>query len=76
MNTEKIHHWIYLVGVACAVLFWCFTMYGLPPRVDKLEERVREHDRKLAESTVKIDIILDDVKTIKTHILNLHGRSN
>ncbi len=75
MNTEKIHHWIYLVGVACGVLFWCFTMYGLPPRVDKLEERVREHDRKLAESTVKIDIILDDVKTIKNHILDFHGRN-
>ena len=76
MNTEKIHHWIYLIGVACAVLFWFFTMYGLPPRVDKLEERVREHDRKLAESTGKIDIILDDVKTIKTHILDFHGRIN
>lgn len=72
INTEKIHHWIYLIGVACAVAFWTFTMYGLPPRVDELEKRVREHDRKLAESTVKIDIILDDVKTIKTHILSVH----
>ncbi len=75
MNTEKIHHWIYLIGVAGAVLFWCFTMYGLPPRVDRLEERVREHDKKLAESTVKIDIILDDVKTIKNHILDFRARS-
>ena len=76
MNTEKIHHWIYLIGVAGAVLFWCFTMYGLPPRVDRLEERVREHDKKLAESTVKIDIILDDVKTIKNHILDFRARSD
>ena len=75
MNTEKIHHWIYLIGVAGAVLFWCFTMYGLPPRVDRLEERVREHDKKLAESTVKIDIILDDMKTIKNHILDFRARS-
>lgn len=75
MNTEKIHHWIYLIGVAGAVLFWCFTMYGLTPRVDRLEERVREHDKKLAESTVKIDIILDDVKTIKNHILDFRARS-
>ena len=73
MNTEKIHHWIYLIGVAGAVLFWFFTMYGLPPRVEQLEATVKEHERKLTESGVKIDIILDDVKTIKTHILTIHG---
>ena len=72
MTPEKLKNYVYLAGVAGAVLFWCFTMYGLPPRVEKLEAAVKEHERKLTESGVKIDIILDDVKTIKTHILTIH----
>lgn len=73
MTPERIKAWLGLAGLVVAVLFWMFTMYGLPPRVEKLEATVKEHERKLTESGVKIDIILDDVKTIKTHILTIHG---
>ena len=62
----------YVIGILCAVgalLVWGVTMDGLPPRVDKLEQAVAEHEKRLAESGVKIDIILDDVKTIKGYIL-------
>lgn len=52
---------------------WCVTMYGLPPRVDKLEQKVARHEHILTESGVKIDIVLDDVKTIKGFILQRHG---
>ena len=38
---EKVQGWVYLFSVALAVLFGCFTVYGLPPRVDKLEARVQ-----------------------------------
>ena len=73
MTPKRIKEWIGLAAAAGAVMFWFFTMYGLPPRVEKLEATVKEHERKLTESGVKIDIILDDVKTIKTHILTIHG---
>ncbi len=73
MTPERIKAWLGLAGLVGAVMFWFFTMYGLPPRVEKLEATVKEHERKLTESGVKIDIILDDVKTIKTHILTIHG---
>lgn len=54
-------------------MLWCVTMYGLPPRVDKLEQKVARHEHILTESGVKIDIVLDDVKTIKGFILQRHG---
>ena len=73
MTPEKIKAWLYIAGVAGAVVWWCVTMYGLPPRVEKLEATVKEHERKLTESGVKIDIILDDVKTIKGFILQRHA---
>ena len=73
MTPRRIKEWLGLAMVVGGVLFWFFTIYGLPPRVEKLEATVKEHERRLTESGVKIDIILDDVKTIKTHILTIHG---
>ena len=65
---------MWLAGVISAAAFWCFTIYGLPPRVDKLERTVAEHERKMTETGVKVDIILDDVKTIKGFILTRSAR--
>ena len=73
MDPAKAKEWLVLAGIVGGVIMWFATMYGLPPRVEKLEATVKEHERKLTESGVKIDIILDDVKTIKTHILTIHG---
>lgn len=70
---SALKEWLVLAGLAGGVVLWCVTMYGLPPRVDKLERTVAEHERRLTESGVKIDIILDDVKTIKGFILQRHG---
>lgn len=69
MNPEKIKSWVYLFCATGVVAVWCFTMYGLPPRVDKLEQRVSEHQEKLTRSDVKMDIVLDDVKTIKSILM-------
>lgn len=74
MNPDKVKGWMWLAGVICAAAFWCFTIYGLPPRVDKLERTVAEHERKMTETGVKVDIILDDVKTIKGFILTRSAR--
>ena len=76
MNTDKVKGWVWLAGVIGAAAFWCFTIYGLPPRVDKLERTVAEHERKMTETGVKVDIILDDVKTIKGFILQRHNGGN
>ena len=76
MNPDKVNGWVWLAGVIGAAAFWCFTIYGLPPRVDKLERTVAEHERKMTETGVKVDIILDDVKTIKGFILQRHNGGN
>lgn len=76
MNPDKVKGWMWLAGVIGAAAFWCFTIYGLPPRVDKLERTVAEHERKMTETGVKVDIILDDVKTIKGFILQRHNGGN
>lgn len=67
--SDKIQNRIYLLGVAAAVLFWFFTIYGLPPRVDKLEARVQQHEEQLSRQDVKLDIVIDDVKTIKSILM-------
>ena len=76
MNPDKVKGWVWLAGVIGAAAFWCFTIYGLPPRVDKLERTVAEHERRMTETGVKVDIILDDVKTIKGFILQRHNGGN
>lgn len=73
ISPSALKEWLVLAGLAGGAVFWGVTMYGLPPRVDKLERTVAEHERRLTESGVKIDIILDDVKTIKGFILQRHG---
>lgn len=76
MNLDKLKVWAWLAGGLVAVLFWCFTIYGLPPRVDKLEQRVQQHEEKLTRSDVKMDIVLDDVKTIKTILMSFQRGGN
>ena len=67
--SDKIQGGLYLLGVAVAVLFWFFTVYGLPPRVDKLEARVQQHEEQLSRQDVKLDIVIDDVKSIKSILM-------
>lgn len=61
--------WMYALGLLGAGLFWVFTMQGLPPRVDTLEKKVFEHEGRLARSDVKLDMIADDVKSIKVMLM-------
>ena len=70
---EKLQGWVYLVSVAMAILFWFFTVYGLPPRVDKLEARVQQHEEQLNRQDVKMDIVIDDVKTIKSILMQFRN---
>lgn len=70
---SKVQSWLYVAAATGAIVFWLVTMYGLPPRVDKLETKVAEHEMRLNQNEVKLDIILDDVKTIKGFILHRHG---
>ena len=71
---EKLQGGVYILSVSMAVLFWFFTVYGLPPRVDKLEARVEQHEQQLSRQDVKMDIVIDDVKTIKSILMQF--RSN
>lgn len=73
MTPSNLKEWLVLAGLVGGVIMWFVTMYGLPPRVDRLEEKVASHERILTEYGVKIDIVLDDVKTIKSLLLNRRG---
>lgn len=67
----RLKDWLYAGGVVLAAGFWFFTLYALPPRVDNLEKKVSEHEGRLARSDVKLDMIADDVKSIKVILLNV-----
>lgn len=73
MNPTKAKEWLVLAGIVGGVIMWFATMYGLPPRVDRLEEKVSEHENRLSRSDIKLDMIMDDVKTIKSFLLTRHG---
>lgn len=70
---DRIQAWVYVLAAIGAIAFWVVTMNGIPPRVTKLEVQVSEHEKRLNQNEVKLDIILDDVKTIKGFILHRHG---
>lgn len=67
------------IVVACvgAIAFFIYQTNGLPPRVSKLEtdmeqtnKRISEIQTDLSKSSVKQDIIIEDLKIIKAHLLN------
>lgn len=66
-----------LLVVITAVTFFIYKMQDLPPRVDKLEKEMsttraefNELKNELNKSSVKQDIIIDDLKLLKSHLLN------
>lgn len=67
------------IVIACiaAVAFFIYETQGLPPRVSKLEsdmiqtnQKISEMQTEMSKNSTKTDIILEDVKLIKTHLLN------
>lgn len=72
--SEQAKNLLSVLGLIAAGLFWLFTVNGLPPRVDKLEEQVKLHESKLTRNDVKLDIMLEDVKTIKNILMQLRTR--
>ena len=74
-----------VVAVVGATTFFIYKMQSLPPRVDKLEQDLSTTRKELTyqintlqsqidKSATKTDIILEDVKLIKNHILNNHTK--
>ena len=64
-----------------AVSFFIYETKGLSPRVTKLEqdfantkkelsEKINNLNTQLSKNDVKTDLILDDVQTIRTYIMN------
>lgn len=67
------------IVIACvaAVTFFIYQTQGLPPRVTKLEsdmiqtnQKISEMQTEMSKNSTKTDIILEDVKLIKAHLLN------
>ena len=73
VSPSTIKEWLVLAGIVGGVIMWFATMYGLPPRVEKLETTVSDMQKQIDRNDVKINIILDDVKTIKSFLLTRHG---
>ncbi|MBQ9970599.1 MAG: hypothetical protein IJP25_00450 [Elusimicrobiaceae bacterium] len=70
----KVQSWVYVLSVLGAVVFWAVTMYGLPPRVTRLEEQMKEYERGRIATEVRQAMILDTVTRIENFILNRHGK--
>lgn len=73
INPASIHEWIMLIGILWSVIIWCISVYGLPDRVSTLEDRMKAQELRTAELNIKIDMVLDDTKTIKSFVLSTHG---
>ena len=73
MDINKIKGWIYIIGVLGAVAFYFFTMYGLPPRADRLESDVAALEKKMVAAEIKTDMILQSVTRTENFILTRHG---
>lgn len=73
INPTSIREWLMLVGILWSVLIWCVSIYGLPDRVSTLEDRMKAQELRAAELNIKIDMVLDDTKTIKSFVLSTHG---
>ena len=73
INPTSIREWLMLVGILWSVLIWCVSIYGLPDRVSTLEDRTKAQELRAAELNIKIDMVLDDTKTIKSFVLSTHG---
>lgn len=73
INPASIREWLMLVGILWSVLIWCVSIYGLPDRVSTLEDRMKAQELRAAELNIKIDMVLDDTKTIKSFVLSTHG---
>ena len=67
------------IVIACiaAITFFIYETQGLPPRVSKLETDMEQTNRRISEmqtemskSSVKQDIMIEDLKIIKAHLLN------
>ena len=67
------------IVIACtaAVTFFIYETQWLPPRVSKLEtdlsktnQKISEMQTEMSKSSVKQDIMLEDLKIIKTHLLH------
>lgn len=70
---NKVQSWVYVLAAIGAIVFWVVTMHGIPPRVEKLETQVADHERKLAEDRVKLDLILGSVTRMESFILQRHS---
>lgn len=69
-----------IIAVVGATTFFIYKMQSLPPRVDKLEQDLNSTRKELTyqidnlksemnKSSAKQDIIIDDLKLIKNHLL-------
>ena len=74
-----------IIAVVGATTFFIYKMQSLPPRVDKLEQDLSTTRKELTyeinnlksqmdKNSTKTDIILEDVKIIKNHILVNHTK--
>lgn len=68
---EKIKEWIPAIIFISGLAFYVSAIWGLPPRVDKLEVAVQEQRLKSAQSDSTLETVATDVRDIKNFLYNL-----
>lgn len=56
---------ITIITLIGSIVFWFFTMNGIPPRVNRLEQNYTELRTQVIKNDTKIDVILEDTKFMK-----------
>lgn len=64
------------ISVLFAVIFWFYTINGLPPRVAKLEvaqkdleQKLNDFSSKLERMDTKVDLMLQSIHIIQTKLI-------
>jgi hypothetical protein len=64
------------ISVLFAVIFWFYTINGLPPRVAKLEvaqkdleQKLNDFSNKLERMDTKVDLMLQSIHIIQTKLI-------
>lgn len=66
---KKVKEWIPVIIFISGVALYASVMYGIPPRVNKLEADMQEQKIKIAQSDSTLQMVAADVRDIKNMLM-------
>lgn len=66
---KKFKDWIPVIIFVSGIALYASMMYGIPPRVDKLEEEMQSQEIKTAQADSTLQMVAVDVRDIKNMLM-------